>query len=244
MVTKQEIQEIAQSMGITMLGFTTVDRLLELPTGKVLDIVEHKNVLDLFPKTKSVIIAMYRIWDPIFNVVVMGPIWQKKGTSLQNQGSEFYQLYSQVLDSKAWVLANHLNRIGYDSTVSRGLALKPAATIAGLGIKGKNTLILNLEHGPFIRFTSILTEAEFEPDEPTSGDLCGDCTRCIDACPTKALRPYEINIRRCLTYAAENQFSELVEDDVRELERKLIKKATLNSFSECTICQDACPVRS
>lgn len=244
MITKQEIQDKAQRLGITKLGFTTVDRLSELPTGKILDIAEHKSVLDVFPKTKSVIMVMYKIWDPIFNIVAMGPIWRRKGTPLQEQGSEFYQLYSQVLDAKAWALTNHLNRMGYDSIVSRGIALKPAATIAGLGIKGKNTLILNPEHGPFVRFTSILTEAEFEPDAPFSGDLCGDCTRCIDACPTKALRPYEINIRRCLTYAAENQFSELVEDDVKELERKLIMKPTLNSFIECTICQDACPIRS
>jgi epoxyqueuosine reductase len=122
--------------------------------------------------------------------------------------------------------------------------LKPAAIIAGLGIQGKNTLILNPEHGPFVRFTCILTEAEFEVDTPFSEDMCGECTKCIDACPTKALQPYEIDIRRCLTYAAENPFSELIDNDVRELEKKLILKPTLNSFFECTICQDVCPIRS
>ena len=238
------MKDKAQSLGINKIGFTTAERLSVLPTGKILDVVEHKSVLDVFPKAKSVIIVMYRIWDPIFNIVAMGPIWQRKGEPLQEQGSEFYQLYTQVLDAKAWALANHLNRKGYDSTVSRGIALKPAATIAGLGVKGKNTLILNPEHGPFVRFTSILTEAEFEPDEQFSSDLCGDCTRCIDACPTKALKPYEIDIRRCMTYAAENQFSELIDEDVRELERKIIMRPTLNSFCECTICQDACPIRS
>jgi epoxyqueuosine reductase len=244
MVTKEEIENLAESLGITKLGFTTVDRLSELPTGKILDMGNHKAVLDVFPKTKSVIIVMYKIWDPIFNVVAMGPIWQRKGTPLQDQGSEFYQLYSQVLDGKAWALVNHLNKRGYASMVSRGIALKPAATIAGLGVKGKNTLILNPVHGPFVRFTSILTEAGLEPDAPLSEDLCGDCIRCIEACPTKALRPYEINIRRCLTYAAEHPLSELVEDDVRVVEKKLILKPTLNSFCECTICQDACPIRS
>lgn len=244
MITKKEIQDIGQSIGITQLGFTSVDRLSDLPTGKILDVAEHKSVVEVFPKAKSVIMVMYKIWDPIFNVVAFGPIWERKVTPLQDQGSEFYQLYSQILDAKAWTLANHLHRMGYDSMVSRNIALKPAATIAGLGIKGKNTLILNPMHGPFVRFTSILTEAELEPDTPFSGDLCGECTRCIDACPTKALQPYEINIRRCLTYAAENQFSELVEDDVKQLEKKLILKPTLNSFCECTICQDVCPIRS
>ncbi len=243
MITKGEIQEKARNIGITKLGFTTVERLSDLPTGKILDIVEHQSVLEIFPDTKSVIIAMYKVWDPIFNIVAMGPIWKKKGIPLKNPGSEFYQLYSQVLDGKAWALTNHLIKNGYDSIVTRRIALKPAATIAGLGIKGKNTLIINTEHGPFIRFTSVLTEAEFEPDEPSSEDLCGDCTRCIDACPTKALRPYEINIKQCLTYSAEHQFVTL-DEDVRALEKKIIMKPTLNSFCECTICQEVCPIRS
>lgn len=244
MVTKRELIELAQNLGITKLGFTSVDRLSDLPTGKILDVTELKGVLDVFPTAKSVIVAAYKIWDPIFNVVVMGPSWDKKGIPLARQGSEFYQLYTQVLDSKAWALAQHLLKAGFNSAVSRSIALKPAAIRAGLGIQGKNTLILNPELGPLVRFTSILTEAAFESDTPFSEDLCGECTKCIDACPTKALQPYELNIRRCLTYAAENPFSELVEDDVRELEKKLILKPTRNSFCECTICQDVCPIRS
>jgi epoxyqueuosine reductase len=244
MLTKREIIDFAHDLGITKIGFTSKDRLSDLPTGKILDVVEHKSVLDVFPKTKSVIVLAYKIWDPIFNVVAMGPSWEKKETPLDHQGSEFYQLSSQVLDGKAWVLAQYLLRKGYDSTVSRRIALKPSAVIAGLGAKGKNTLIINPEHGPFVRFTSILTEADFEPDYPFSEDLCGECTKCIMTCPTKALKPYEIDIRRCLTYAAENPFSNLVDDDVRELEKKLILKPTLNSFCECTICQDVCPIKS
>lgn len=85
------------------------------------------------------------------------------------------------------------------------------------------------------------TSAALEPDEPYVGDLCGDCTRCIDACPTGALRPHELEIRRCLTYAAEHPFSVEVEDDVRGLEARFIRRPTLNSFIECTVCQDVCP---
>jgi len=76
--------------------------------------------------------------------------------------------------------------------------------------------------------SAVLTSAALEPDEPYVGDLCGGCTRCIDACPTGALKPHELDIRRCLTYAAENPFSVEVEDDVRELEARLIRRPTLN----------------
>ena len=90
----------------------------------------------------------------------------------------------------------------------------------------------------------------FESDEP--GVPAQKCTMCIDrleageqplcvlACPTRALQPYEIYIRRCLNYAAENHESPLVAEDVRELEIKHIKRPSLNSFIECTICQDVC----
>jgi epoxyqueuosine reductase len=227
-------------LGISLVGITTVERLEGLPTGDVLDVKTLRAVKEVMPQASSVIIAAYRTWDPIFNVVASGPMWLKEGVTLDIQGSEFYQLYSQVLDAKAWALANYLQRSGFEAIVTRDISLKPTAVESGLGTQGRNTLVINPEHGPYIRFSAILTSAELEADEPSTDDVCGDCTRCVDACPTKALRPYEIDIRRCLTYAAENQGSPLVAEDVRELERKLIKRPTLNSFIECTICQDVC----
>ncbi len=240
MVTNQEIESFSKTLGISLIGITTAERLRDLPTGNVLDAMNLLGVLEILPSARSVIIAAYKIWDPIFNVVARGPIWLKEGVPLDSQGSEFYQLYSQVLDAKAWALAHYLQTSGFEAVVSRRISLKPAAVESGLGSRGKNTLVINPDHGPYVRFTAILTSAELEPDEPCTTDICGDCMRCVEACPTKALEPYEIDIRRCLNYAAENHGSSLVAEDVRELERKLIKRPTLNGFIECTICQDVC----
>jgi epoxyqueuosine reductase len=240
LVTNQEIESFSKTLGISLIGVTTAERLRDLPTGNVLDVTRLQSVLEVLPSTRSVIIAAYKTWDPIFNVVASGPTWLKEIVPLESQGSEFYQLYSQVLDAKAWALAHYLQTNGFEAIVSRRISLKPAAVESGLGARGKNTLVINPEYGPFVRFTAILTSAELEPDEPSALDVCGDCLRCVETCPTKALRPYEIDIRRCLTYAAENHGSPLVAEDVRELERKLIKRPTLNSFIECTICQDVC----
>ena len=240
MVTNQEIVSFSKTLGISLIGITTADRLRDLPTGNVLDVTNLLGVLEILPSTRSVIIVAYKIWDPIFNVVASSPRWLKEGVPLESQGSEFYQLYSQVLDAKAWALAHYLQTNGFEAVVSRRISLKPAAVESGLGARGKNTLVINPEHGPYVRFTAILTSAELEPNEPCTMDICGGCLRCVEACPTKALQPYEIDIRRCLTYAAENHESPLVAEDVRELERKLIKRPTLNSFIECTICQDVC----
>lgn len=240
MVTKRDIEVRSRTLGISLVGITTTERLEDLPTGEVLDVKNLRAVKEVMPKARSVIIAAYRTWDPIFNVVASGPRWLNEDVLLDSEGSEFYQLYSQVLDAKAWALAHYLQDNGFEAMVTRDISLKRAAVESGLGRQGKNTLVINPEYGPYVRFTAILTSAELEPDEPSKEDICGDCTRCVDACPTKALKPYEIDIRRCLTYAAENQGSSLVTKDVRELERKLIRRPTLNSFIECTICQDVC----
>jgi len=79
-------------------------------------------------------------------------------------------------------------------------------------------------------------------DEPFKDNLCGDCEKCIIACPTKALEPYKIKINRCLTYAAEQPKAKDVPDEVRKIEQKLTMRPTTNSYVECTICLEACPI--
>jgi epoxyqueuosine reductase len=88
---------------------------------------------------------------------------------------------------------------------------------------------------------ALLTNAELDLDEPYVGDLCGDCTRCVDACPTKALSPYGIKIDRCLAYASENPGRDDLPDGVREMEAKLVVRPTKNSYIECLICANVCP---
>lgn len=65
---------------------------------------------------------------------------------------------------------------------------KTAATRAGLGWVGKNCQLLTTSWGPWIRLGTVLTDAPIEPAEPISKSLCGKCTKCIEACPAKALK--------------------------------------------------------
>jgi epoxyqueuosine reductase len=155
---------------------------------------------------------------------------------------ERHQLYYEVLKSKAWKIVEYLMKKGYEARLSLSIPLKTSAVKCGIGSQGKNTLLITPKYGPRIRLIAVLTTAKLNIDEEFKDSLCGDCEKCISACPTKALEPYKIKINRCLVYAAEQPDSKDVPDDVREIEQKLTQRPTANSYIECTICLEACPI--
>jgi epoxyqueuosine reductase len=147
-----------------------------------------------------------------------------------------------VSRTKANPLVSYLREKGYDATLSTRIPMKTTSIKAGIGPQGKNTLLIHPEYGPRLGLIALLTNAELHLDAPYVGDLCGDCTRCIDACPPKALSPYRIKINRCLAYASENPGRDDLPKGVRELEAKLVVRPTKNSYIECSICANVCPI--
>lgn len=64
---------------------------------------------------------------------------------------------------------------------------KTMATRAGLGWIGKSALLITKEYGPALRLSSVLTDAEIRTGSPVDESHCGDCRRCVDACPAMAI---------------------------------------------------------
>jgi epoxyqueuosine reductase len=112
------------------------------------------------------------------------------------------------------------------------------AAKAGLGWIGKNTTLISPQFGSWIFLAGLLTTVELEPASGATEaspivDRCGDCNRCVEACPTGALfAPYRLDARRCISYLTVEYRGDIPE----ELRRKMG-----NRLFGCDACQEACP---
>lgn len=131
---------------------------------------------------------------------------------------------------------------------------------AGLGWIGKNSLLLRKGVGSFFFLAEIICNLELEPDKPQT-DHCGECTACIDACPTQAIvQPQVIDSNRCISYLTiedktwpegkdaiqSNKTSEVFTSNDDDHTQETIKtpEPQINTGTwayGCDICQDVCP---
>ncbi|HOX23481.1 MAG TPA: DUF1730 domain-containing protein, partial [Elusimicrobiales bacterium] len=105
---------------------------------------------------------------------------------------------------------------------------------AGLGFQGKNTLLINRELGSFVVLGGIALSLSLEPDSPEER-RCGDCRKCLEACPTCALSEKGLDIGRCLAYWLNSAFAEMPEN---------MAQAARGMIAGCDICQEVCPWNS
>ncbi len=106
------------------------------------------------------------------------------------------------------------------------------AARSGTGWIGKNTNLLVKGAGSFFFIGELIVDIELATDAP-SGDLCGNCSLCIDSCPTGAITaPRQLDSRRCISYLTVEYRDQLP----AEMRDKL-----QNRVFGCDICQDVCP---
>ena len=108
------------------------------------------------------------------------------------------------------------------------------AVLAGIAWRGKNGCVFVEGCGSWVALGEIVTSAAIQSgvEPPQSKDLCGDCTRCIDACPTNAIvAPHEIDRRRCIS-ALTQAGGEIAPD---------LRAAMGNRIYGCDVCQEVCP---
>ena len=107
------------------------------------------------------------------------------------------------------------------------------ATRAGLGWIGKNSMLISKKNGSYFFISELLTDAELQYDQPMGGNYCGDCSRCMDACPTSAITDLRtVDANKCISYLTiENK------GEIPEAFKGKYKKWIFG----CDICQQVCP---
>jgi len=114
--------------------------------------------------------------------------------------------YHDVIKSKLVKLEDEIFKIFPDSTMCSIVATPPIfqkawAIKAGLGFRGKNTLLINPKIGSYCNIGVILLDQELAYDTPLDIKCHDNCLLCIEHCPTNALeKPYQLNAKKCIAY--------------------------------------------
>ncbi len=105
------------------------------------------------------------------------------------------------------------------------------AKLSGLGWIGKNSNLIIPKHGSYFFIAELIIDLELEYDTSIN-EMCGNCTKCIDSCPTEAIiKPYVVDSKKCISYLT------------IEYKGKLNETSNLsnNYIFGCDICLDVCP---
>lgn len=191
----------------------------------------RKNPELLLPGAKSIIVVL----DPYRPAIKQS--CDKPGIASYAYGKDYHLTMKERLK----LLANKLKE--YDSNVksrvftdSAPIFERSIAAKAGLGFIGKNTFLISKEHGLHTLIGIIISNIEMDYSHNLSQiqNLCGSCTRCIDACPTGAIvAPFKLDARKCISYKtieSKEEYNLLAKSDIRA-----------GMIFGCDICMDACP---
>jgi epoxyqueuosine reductase len=121
--------------------------------------------------------------------------------SIYARGRDYHKIMRERLQKLASRIEVEVDGIGYRVATDSAPVLEvELARKAGIGWRGKHTLLLSQDAGSMFFLGEILTDLPLPIDAPT-GDHCGTCSRCIDICPTQAITaPYQLDARRCISY--------------------------------------------
>ena len=241
---KEEIINLAKDIGISKIGFTTADDFdyLEKSLLSAVDEgrnsgFEHKNIEERIKPKLSLASA-----KTIISIAVAYPhklkqqpqkTAYKRGKFTPNSwGLDYHYVLQDKLDRLAKGIEELTADFEYKGMVDTGALVDTAvAQRAGIGFIGKNGLVISKEFGSYMFLGELITNLDIEPDQPVDYG-CGDCNRCVTACPTSCLiGDGSMNAKRCLSFQTQDK-------GVMDLEfRKKIKTVIYG----CDICQICCP---
>ena len=235
------IKQKSRDLGFSLVGITTPHKIENNFLDKWIDkgyhatmhwiqnrLDERKNIFKYFPEIKSVISLGYNYYTDENNL---------ESSEYKISNYAWGEDYHLVLKKKLYLILNEIKEnypnLKYRLCVDTSpVSEKYWAQKAGLGAIGKHTSLINKKIGSWFFISEILLDIELNYDNPFISDLCGTCTKCIDACPTDALEEYVLDSNKCISY--------LTIEHRGEIDKKFSGKFD-NWIYGCDICQEVCP---
>jgi len=245
-----EIEEHARGLGAELFGVTTAEPFaLYIETAAELENTRGlKDVPQASQRINQSLGDPRNMLPDARSIIILGVFCRLKNVadnSLEYEGphaqpASYWRHGRPVIVGIADSVAEYLQGKGFDSkgidTRHGRVPLKAAAARAGLGHPGKNTLLYTKEFGSWVSLVGVVTNARLEPTGIDAKDICGKCTKCIEACPTGAIyEPYKVDILKCISYLNHSNLQDVGE--ITDLQRKQMG----TWICGCEICQNVCP---
>jgi epoxyqueuosine reductase QueG len=239
---------------LDLIGIAEAEKILVSPP--------QRDPASVLPGAKSVIVYGLALFSGIFD----SPIIRVA----------FYNTFTvdRQLEEAGYQIARFIEGKGYKAVIvppaplemsreTRGLvadlSLRQAAVTAGLGVWGRNRLVVTPQWGPRVRLGGIISDAPLEGDRAMDKELCGECNVCIENCPAAALSPEgKVDVIKCLLHlqkyglAAFSRFlSDLLAKPLEEQQKSLRDPFFWNLYQairfggvvyDCFNCVKVCPV--
>ena len=168
----------------------------------------------LLPETQSIIVLGFNYFNNNNK--------HNKDYKISNYANQKrdYHIWIKEVTNKLVLYLDNFNYISKAFVDSAPILEKVFAKQTNIGWQGKHTCIVSTKFGSWLFLSVILTSAKFEPDTPHK-DYCGKCTKCITACPTGALTPYKLDVKKCLSYLTIEHKKQFPNDIISKLDNKI-----------------------
>jgi epoxyqueuosine reductase len=242
---KREIIEAAPSLGIDDIGFATADPFLSLKSvlldrrakGYESGFEEPDIDKRVYPELTleqpaSLISIAVAYPSKLDNPPKSEPGLRRGILARSAWGEDYHLVLRRAMAKLEEFIRERVPDARLESMVDTGaLVDRAVAERAGIGFKAKNCAIISPKWGSWIYLGDMITNIPFTPDTPVTED-CGECTKCIDACPTGALvGPGVLNAQRCVSFLTQTKGF---------LDEEFMVKIG-NRLYGCDTCQIVCP---